>query len=214
MKYSENDVKIYLSNPRIDYRNQAYDVVNNLNFIGNSKVSGPYLNIFNAYAVNFMHEQGFDIVSLSFELNKNEIVNLLNNYQNLYQVKPNVMVMVYGYYEVMITKHCLINKTLGLDKKGCNECYRKQYYLKDKNNRYPLIDDGACNLKILNDKPVILIDYIRELKKLGVNNFLLDFSIENNITDIINSYLNAFNDKDYELNQTNSTLGHFTEGVM
>lgn len=215
LKYKTEDVNIYLISPRIDYKNHfehQFDGANNLNLQG--KISGPYLNIFNSYAVNFMHAQGFDIVSLSIELSKSEIINLLDTYKKTYQVIPNVMVMVYGYYDLMISKHCMINKALGLDKKGCKKCYEKQFYLKDRVGiKYPLIDDGACNLKVLNDKPLVLIDYIQELKDIGVNNFLIDFSIEEDITKILSAYINAFKGNEYYL-KINSTLGHFQEGVI
>ena len=49
------------------------------------KISGVYKNIFNAYAVHFMHQQGIETVGLSVELSKVEIENLINNYKNLFE---------------------------------------------------------------------------------------------------------------------------------
>lgn len=214
LKYQTDDLNIYYLGLRIDYTNDDYDGASSLNFNGQRQFNSPYLNIFNAYAVNFMHEQGFKIVTLSLELSRDDIKTLINNYHNLYGVSPNLMVMAYGYYEVMITKHCLLNKSLGLEKMGCNACYKQQYYLKDElNYRFPLVNDGACNLKILNDKPVVLIDYLQELKNFGVNNFLLDLSIEENIEEIVTAYIAAFNNQKYQLN-IDATLGHYKEGVM
>lgn len=214
--YQKDDIKISLMRPRINYQSKTleYAGTNNLDFQGSKEISGPYLNIFNSYAVNLMHSQGFKIVSLSIELSQKEIQNLLDQYRLTYQENPNVMVMVYGHYDLMISKHCMINKALGLNQKGCRKCYEKQYYLKDRLGvRYPLIDDGTCNLKILNDKPVVLIDYIKALKQAGVNNFLLDFTIEEDVTNILKAYLAAFKNQSFALN-INSTLGHFQEGVL
>jgi putative protease len=208
--------EVYYVSPRINSGNNNYDGINNLKFSNNNFISGVYMNIFNAYGVNFMHEQGIKIVGLSIELSKLEMKDLIHNYQNLFGNCPNLMVMAYGYYELMITKHCLINKALGLDIKGCQKCYEKQYYLKDRlGYRFPLINDGQCNLKLLNSKRLHLLNNVNEMMNLGINNILLDFTIEENIEDIIRAYKNAFNKQTYEnIVLSDVTNGHYKEGVI
>ena len=105
---------------------------------------------------------------------------LIDSFIHKYKTKPNTFVMVYGRYELMLMKHCLINKKLGLTNKGCNKCLEQQYYLKDRLGfKFPLMKGNNCNLKLLNSKTVNLINNIDEIKNNGVNGILLDFTIEN-----------------------------------
>ena len=130
------------------------------------------------------------------------------------------MVMVYGYYELMIMKHCLINKSLGLDKLGCMDCEKRQYYLMDrKGYAFPLINDGACHLKLLNSKRVHLVSQVAELLKMGVNNLLVDLSIEDDYEEVISEYIKAYEcalngmpyQEEYEF--AGVTFGHYKEGI-
>ena len=208
-EYKNDNDNIILINPRISNENSLdlYD-------FSNYDISSVYLNCFNSYALNFLHERGAKIIGLSIELSKVEIDNAIMAYKLRYGVYPNVMMMVYGHIELMITKHCLINKALGLEKKNCKKCYVKQYYLNEGGNRLPLIDDGNCNLKVLSTKQLNLFSKLSELKQMNINNILLDFSIEKDIDEIVRGFYESFiNDKNYKLTIEDS-LGHYHEGVL
>ncbi len=186
----------------------------------NKEFSSVYKNIFNAYALYYMHLQGIKTVGLSVELSKSEIEALIYNYKQLFKEDANVMMMVYGYNEVMITKHCLINKFNEnndcFDKKYCMECIRNQYYLKDKlDYKFALIRDNYCNLKVLNSMRLNLIKYLHDIVDMGVNTLLLDFTIEDydETYDVLSNFINSFNGSEYKRDFINSTYGHFKEGI-
>lgn len=205
----DKDINVLLIDKRI-----------NNNGIYNKKVVDVYSNVINYATVRYYLENGAKIVCMSIEASSEDIKSTIDLYKDIYKDIPNIMVMVYGYYELMIMKHCLISKALGHEEKGCGECFKKDYYLVDRiGYKFPLINDGACNLKLLNAKRLHLIDKMDELLKMGVNNLLVDLSIEDDYELVIKEYLNAFGDalegtkyvSDFELD--NVTYGHYKEGI-
>ena len=44
---------------------------------------------------------------------------------------------------------------------------------------YPLIRDKFCHMRILNYQIIDLSNHLQELEEIGVNSFLIDFTIEN-----------------------------------
>ena len=213
---SQDGIKHYYASPRIFRKNDNFNATNNLGNIHSQELSGVYLNVFNSRTVNLFHRLGVKLVGLSIELSYDEIKQLVKTYESLYGLKPNLMIMGYGYYELMIMKHCLINKAEGLDKMFCNKCFDKQYYLNDnKGSSFPLLNDGQCHLSLLNNKRINLIKHIKELQEIGVNNLLLDFTIESEIDDILNAYKKAFEyDFTDDLLLEDATYGHYKIGVL
>jgi putative protease len=212
----QDGINHYYSSPRIFRKNDNFNATNNLGNIHSQELSGVYLNVFNSRTVNLFHRLGINLVGLSIELSYDEMKQLVDTYKNLYGIKPNLMIMGYGYYELMIMKHCLINKAEGLDKMFCNKCFEKQYYLRDnKGLRFPLLNDGQCHLSLLNNKRINLLKHINELQEIGVNSLLLDFTIESDIDDILKVYIQAF-EGNYtdDLLLDDSTYGHYKIGVL
>lgn len=210
-------VNFYLVEARLNQNKNTYDVISTLNNLNEEcELSSPYMNILNANSIYFMHKNKVKTVCLSIEASKDDIVNTINDYKLTYNEEPNLAMMVYGYYELMIMKHCLINKALDKKNIGCMMCEMNNYFLEDRlNYHFPLIRDKKCNLKILNSKCLHLLTYIQEIKSLGINNIYLDFTIEENIKDIIISYRNAFLNNDIKyLFIDNVTFGHFKEEIL
>ncbi|MBP5407570.1 MAG: U32 family peptidase [Bacilli bacterium] len=180
------------------------------------KLSSPYLNVFNAYSAAFMKMQGNDIIGLSVEMSKDEIKDLIDNYKNHYKSNPNLLMLVYGRIEAMIMKHCLINKYCGFKHKNCMECVNNNYYLKDKMNyKFPLIRSNDCNLKLLNSSRLHLLKYLDEIIDMGINNIMLDFTIESYLEtyDIIDAYLHAIKKEKYELDIDDYNYGQYLKGI-
>lgn len=218
---SERDLKLegvnfYHIAPRILAKNSGYNASNNIGILGNNcLLTGVYLNVFNAYTVNLLHRLGVKTVGLSIELSFAEMQNLITTYRNLFNSEPNLLVMVYGHYQLMIMKHCLINKAYKEKHLYCNKCISQKHFLIDRKQvNYPLIRDGSCNLVLLNQACVHLINELTKLSEIGISNYLLDFTIETEISDILTSYLKAFNNEVFKLELTNTTLGHFKEGIL
>ena len=179
-------------------------------------ISSPYLNVMNAFTCHYYHDLGIKIVGISPEMERSEIKDLIKYYNKYYKSNPNLLILVYGYIESMIMKHCLINKYYNYDNKNCMQCINNQYYLRDKMNLdFPLIRGNNCNLKLLNSFRLNLIKYIDEIKNMGINNFLLDFTIEDYDAtyEIINAYRCAINGLDYKLDIDNCTYGHYLKGI-
>lgn len=185
--------------------------INNENY---KDISNVYENIANAASVYLRHKEGFKTIGLSIELSLKEIGELVEAYKADYAQDPNLMVMVYGYYNLMITKHCLINKAYNLNAKYCGKCYEKQHYLRDRLGvNFPLIDDGDCNLITLNSQRLHLLSYLKSLQEAGITNFIVEFTIEEDIENIIDAYTKAFLGQMTVLKLDNSTVGHIKEGI-
>lgn len=217
-KYSgkEYDVNFYYYNPRVgnnvDLENKVTSSIGNIK----GAITSIYMNISNSYAVNLLHKLGAKTIGLSLELSKDQIKDMINQYCNRYHETPNLEMLVYGHYELMMMKYCLISKTNKVNK-GCNLCMQSLNYLIDRvGEKYPLIKDKYCNLKILNSKPTSLHNYLEEITSLGVKNLLLDFSIEDKETvyKITKLYLDTLNGIKSDIIITNTTLGHYLEGVL
>ena len=87
------------------------------------------LNVVNSYTVAFLHSLGVKKITLSYEMTRSQIENLIDKYQERYGNKPNVEVIVYGYVKIMTLKYNLF------------EDYKDAIYLKDRfNNNYRVRD--------------------------------------------------------------------------
>jgi len=214
-KYKEN--MLYL-NPRIEGNKHINGGIQNYNINNNDYIlTSNYNNVFNSDTILFYHNLGVKFVGLSVELSSAEMKQAIDSFIHKYKQKPNTFVMVYGRYELMIMKHCLINKKLGLNNKGCNKCLEQQYYLKDRLGfKFPLIKAQNCNLKLLNSKIVNLINNLDEIKQNGVNGILLDFTIENElkVKNVLSAYIKKLNGENIKLTINDVTYGHFNEGVL
>ena len=201
-KIKELRENVYYYLPRINKKYEENVVTSNYKNLKNSFVS-PYLNVTNSYAVSTLEELGAQNICLSLEINKEEIDNLINNYRERMGYIPNVCVMIYGYIQAMIMKHCFINKAEKQEKMSCNLC--KNAFITDRVGiNYPVMKDENCNLTVLYNKPICLFTKLKELEKLGVNSFFIDFTIESK-EEVIN-ILNAFkNGKGDEINY----FGHY-----
>lgn len=113
------------------------------------------LNVVNSYTVAFLHSLGVKKITLSYEMTRSQIENLIDKYQERYGNKPNVEVIVYGYVKIMTLKYNLF------------EDYKDAIYLKDRfNNNYRVRDyNGLTEVyysKVLDNRN---IDYF----SIGVN---------------------------------------------
>ncbi len=174
-------------------------------------ITDEFLNVTNRYSLNFLYKMGVKRVTVSPEMTKTRIETLKNNFFIEFNWEPNLEKNVYGHEELMISKYCPIAKTYNTSPQ-CNLCQINQYYLLDRMNaKYPLVNDGICNIKVLHSKPLNLIDYLPYLLSIGINSLRLNFTIEdyNTTYKIAFAYLNSFNNKPYILNRDNVTTGRF-----
>ena len=114
------------------------------------------LNVVNSYTVAFLHNLGAKKITLSYELNETQIIELISNYHQRYHKHPNLEVIVYGYPEIMISKFSL-NKYYNNNDLKLEDRYHNLYKIETTND---LMTIYHC--KLLDNRN---IDYY----KLGIN---------------------------------------------
>lgn len=156
-----NDDRKVLKLSRVQNENRKYDTPVLVGEIG-SIIKDCYtdfsFNVVNSYTVAFLHSIGVNRVTLSQELNDEEIKELIDAYIKRYQKNPNLELIVYGREEMMISKYNILKN---LDN-------HNNYFLMDKyKNRMPIL--------INNDIMTIFNYNIRDKKdkfkyfNMGVN---------------------------------------------
>ena len=117
---------------------------------------------------------------------------------------------------MMIMKSCPVYTYFKCKIIHCGKCHKQQLYLKDRVGvKFPIYGDDNCTFHVLSDKPLYLIDKIMDLKKIGVQHFYLNFTIEskNEIDEIIH---NAISNLTFVTSMFDSTYtrGHFSRRVL
>lgn len=178
------------------------------------------LNIFNSASANWFIDNGAKGVSLSSELNINQIRKISA------VISGEVESLVYGYIPVMITKNCpmaYIKKCK--DDSTCNTCsFAKGYSLLDRKGMKFRMERKEGFTNIYNSVPIMSLEALPSIKKAGVTNFRLDFTFEKDIKEIQGIYYdylynrieeNEINEfmKDYKKTHE-VTNGHFFRGVL
>ena len=171
-----------------------YDVDGRIHDIGGihkSTLTSPYMNTMNVYSANTLFNEGIKCVSLSYECNDHELRQLVEGYQQKFNVQGNFELEVYGRVENMVLENCII-KSQCKTKKHCNLCHNNVFTLKDiKNKSYVLKGDENCRMKVYHSETYNKIDNIEEYKEMGITNFALTFTFESSeeIHKVINSVL-------------------------
>ncbi len=114
------------------------------------------LHVFNCATINFLKNLGVEGVTLSPELNLNQIKTLAK------KSPLPVECIVHGRQELMISAYCVLGGFLGdLDKKNCpHVCRTNHFYLRDrKNELFPVVTDQFCRMHILNAKTLSMIEH-------------------------------------------------------
>lgn len=156
-----NDDRKVLKLSRVQNENRKYDTPVLVGEIG-SIIKDCYtdfsFNVVNSYTVAFLHSIGVNRVTLSQELNDEEIKELIDAYIKRYQKNPNLELIVYGREEMMISKYNILKNL-------------------DNHNNYFLMDKYKNRMLILvnNDIMTIFNYNIRDKKdkfkyfNMGVN---------------------------------------------
>ncbi len=207
-------------NPFADYKQYKETVISEVGLLNKKEkfsrmITDEFMNVTNIYSVHFLHLNGVERITLSSETNQYILDNIVKNYLDTFKTFPNLEKVVYGREELMISKYCPIAKSYGTNV-GCMLCYKNQYYLKDrKDEMYPLINDGLCNIKIMHSRPLVLIDYVFDLIQNGIYNLRLNFTTESyeETVKIIKAYQNAINKLPFNLGIDKYTKGRYITKV-
>ena len=85
--------------------------------------------------------------------------------------------IVYGRLELMVSACCVLGNFLGgAGPHACaGPCRSGRYFLKDRKEAlFPVVTDAACQMHILNSKPLSLLPHIGRLPALGVDRLRLE----------------------------------------
>lgn len=168
------------------------------------------LNVVNSTSVYLLHSMGANKVTLSYEISKDIIEDLFENYKSNYGGYPNTEVIVYGHSHLMEMKYCPLKS-----KNLCGICKKNQFILKDEVSFFPILTKSDCKVEILNGKILNLIDDLSQLKH--VSSFRIQLSIEDysKSKEIINMFKNKMNgDKLQYFNGETDTRGNFHKDII
>ena len=90
-------------------------------------------NVVNSYTVALLHSLGAKRITLSLELTKKQVENLVNGYIKRYNKKPNLEIIISGNREVMTLKTNL-NKIYNKDKLYLEDKYKNKYRIREIDN--------------------------------------------------------------------------------
>lgn len=180
------------------------------------KNSNPFvtdysLNVVNATSCYTLYQLGAKRITLSYELNRRQIEDLIRAYYAENDGYPSLELIVYGKAPLMFTKYCPLEK-MNL----CGQCRSKQFVIKDEHGTFPVITHADCSVTLLNGKTLNLLDEIPSIK--GIEAFRLNFTTESkeHVERIIK---NAFAKLEGHLtpsvfNQETDTRGHFNKEII
>lgn len=141
-------------------------------FIGNYT-----LNVFNNASINAYHDLGLKTITLSPELNKQDLEEICNT------SKPEKELIVYGKTPVMTTGYCLLghsNKCYPNCKMSCHE--DANYYLKDRLGlKFRILPDNIQTITTIYNSKITSID----ASSLNLNSVRIDI-LDENILEINN----------------------------
>ena len=169
------------------------------------------LNVVNSKAVYTLHKLGAKRVTLSYEMNKNQIDDLINEYVKHNDGLPNLEMIVYGKAHLLFTKYCPLKKF-----NLCGKCKDNKYIIKDEYGEFPIISHKDCTTTIINGKTLNLIDELETINNINV--FRLQFTTESNqeCIDVINMFKQKLNtlEKTNLFNNETDTRGHFKKEIL
>lgn len=175
------------------------------------KVSDFSLNVVNSRSAYLLFKNGIDRVTISHEMNKKNINDLINTYKANYKTSPNLEMIVYGHAHLLNTKYCPL-KVNGL----CGKCKNNQYVIKDNYGEFPIISHKDCTTTIVNGKILNLLDEIPNLPE-EITTLRLQFTIEtaSEVKNIIETALSKLNGNDEKtFNSEIETRGHFNREIL
>ncbi len=206
-----NKFKVYVYMPHIirDIVLKNFEFINDFNIAGfvishvsqldivsqcGLEIIGNFnLNIYNNYSINTLNELNVSTITVSPELNKNEMLDILN------KSCLNTEIIVYGKLPVMTNNYCYLGKS----NKCYGECDRKcthksTFYLKDRMNfKFRLLPDNISTITTIYNSKTTSIKY-DDIPITSIRIDILDENIEK-IQEIIDTVKigNRFEGKDY-----------------
>lgn len=177
----------------------------------NPFVTDYSLNVVNATSIYMLHKLGAKRITLSYELNKNQVDDMLEAYYQDNEGYPALEMIVYGKAPLLFTKYCPLEK-MNL----CGQCKTQHFVIKDEHGSFPVLTHEDCSTTILNGKNLNLLDELQEIK--GVEAFRLNFTLESKdeVIAIIEKAKGKLNGTlgQSVFNPETDTRGHYNKEIM
>ena len=177
----------------------------------NPFVTDYSLNVVNAASCRELYRLGAKRVTLSYELNKKQIGELIDAYYKENDGYPALEMMVYGRAPLLFTKYCPLKK-MG----QCGICKAKSYEIRDDYGTFPIISHDDCTTTILNGKILNLLDEMPSID--GIEAFRLNFTVESaaEVEKIVKAAQAKLDGKISTalFNQDTDTRGHFNKEII
>lgn len=218
----KNDSRIFKALSRIDHFDStptsSKDVLAYLKEIGSKEnlLTSPYFNLVNSYSLDLIYNLGITNVILSYELSKDMILRMMDEYKLRNGTYPNLGLPIYGKVDLMIMKSCPISNMYGLTKDHCNLCKKNNYYLKDRMNlHFDMIQDENCTTRILNSHTLYLLDKISEIKNMNISFGVLYFTNEDGlyVSRICKEVFDKLENENTDISLETITRGHFLKKI-
>jgi len=167
------------------------------------------IGVYNAYTAEQLFALGAEQITVSPELNLEEIAALGD------AVLDKAAVVAYGRLPLMVMKNCILRAYCGTCQKG-----KRGFVLQDrKRAEFPVLcRPEACVNVLLNSKPTYMADKLQDLTAAGVRCIRLDFTTESaaETAQVMEAYLAAIRKtRTAEPPAQNTfTRGHFYRGVQ
>lgn len=173
-------------------------------------VTDEFVNITNIYTAALISNFNVERISLSSELDNDHVLRFSDRYFKRFGSYPNLEMVVYGHKDLMISKYCPVAKNFGY-KPNCRLCFKDQYYLQDHIGKYALLNDGHCNMRVMDPTPLLLIDHLEALKQARIHTLRLDFTTETEkeMKSIIYAFKLALENKPYRIELSRFRTGRF-----
>lgn len=160
----DSRVVLRLERALTTYPKQAPVMVSELGGVSLYKdyVTDTSLNVVNSYALAFLYRHGANRVTLSYELEEEQIKEMLEAFKKRYGMDANVEVVIEGYPEILISK---------VDLKKKYHLPTSTFYLKDRKKKFYFVKRLNGLTHIYHSDQIHLNQ--QRLKKIGVTNFCI-----------------------------------------
>lgn len=177
----------------------------------NPIVTDYSFNVVNSVSVHKLHGLGAGRVTLSYELNRKQLRDLVDEYFKANGGYPSLEMIVYGRTPLMFTNYCPLK---AMDQ--CGRCKDNCYELRDEYGNFPILSHDDCTTTILNGKILNLLDEMPSIR--GVEAFRLNFTTESgteveNIISIAKAKLEG-TARESVFNQQTDTRGQFNKEII
>lgn len=168
-------------------------------------------NVVNAETCRQLYALGAKRVTLSYELNRKQIADLIAAYEEENGGRPALEMIVYGRAPLLFTKYCPLKKM-----EQCGFCKERSYELRDEYGTFPILSHSDCTTTILNGKILNLLDEMPAMD--GIEAFRLNFSIESpeEVTKVVKAARGKLESTETRslFRQDTDTRGHFNREIL